>query len=91
MPNGYDINPMEIIYDAFTQKWGRFGNLPSELDLTSFIACAQTLYNEGLGMSLIVQSAITGKDVLEEVMRVADGVLYHQQKSFHFYQFKFIL
>lgn len=76
MPNGYDVNPMEIIYDAFTQKWGRFGNLPSELDLTSFVACAQTLYNEGLGMSLIVQSAITGKDVLEEVMRVADGVLY---------------
>ncbi|WBF77014.1 hypothetical protein PSV3_00313 [Septimatrevirus PSV34] len=27
-------------------------------------------------MSLIVQSAITGKDLLEEVMRVADGVLY---------------
>jgi hypothetical protein len=34
------------------------------------------LYNEGLGMSLIVQAAITGKDLLEEVMRVADGVLY---------------
>ncbi|WEM33680.1 tail protein [Pseudomonas phage PSA-KC1] len=67
---------MEIVYDAMTQKWGRFGNLESEIDMPSFTACAQTLYNEGLGMSLIVQSAITGKDLLEEVMRVADGVLY---------------
>lgn len=76
MPNGLDVNPMEIVYDAMTQKWGRFGNLESEIDMPSFTACAQTLYNEGLGMSLIVQSAITGKDLLEEVMRVADGVLY---------------
>lgn len=76
MPNGLDVNPMEIAYDAMTQKWGRFGNLSSELELTSFINCAQTLYNEGLGMSLLVQSAITGKDLLEEVMRVADGLLY---------------
>lgn len=76
MPNGLDVNPMEIIYDAVTQKWGRFGNLASELELTSFVDCAHTLYDEGLGMSLLVQSAITGKDLLEEVMRVADGVLY---------------
>ncbi len=76
MPNGLDANPMEIIYDAVTQKWGRFGNLSSELDLPSFVDCAHTLYDEGLGMSLLVQSAITGKDLLEEVMRVADGVLY---------------
>lgn len=76
MPNGLDVNPMEIAYDAMTQKWGRFGNLSSELELTSFVECAETLYNEGLGMSLLVQSAITGKDLLEEVMRVADGLLY---------------
>ncbi len=76
MPNGLDVNPMEIAFDAMTQKWGRFGNLTSELDTTSFVSAAQTLYNEGLGMSLLVQSAITGKDLLEEVMRVADGLLY---------------
>lgn len=76
MPNGLDLNPMEICYDAITQKWGRFGNLPSVLDLPSFVACAQTLYNEGMGMSLAAQSAITGKDLLEEIMRHCDGLLY---------------
>lgn len=76
MPNGLDANPMEIAYDAMTQKWGRFGNLSAELELTSFVNSAKTLYEEGLGMSLLVQSAITGKDLLEEIMRVADGLLY---------------
>jgi len=46
------------------------------LDLPSLIACAQTLYNEGLGMSILVQSAITGKDLVEEVVRVADAIIY---------------
>jgi len=76
MPNGLDVNPMEIIYDAITQSWGRFGNLPSDLDLVTFAACAKTLHGEGLGMSLLIQSSITGSDLLEEVMRVADGLLY---------------
>jgi len=76
MPNGLDVNPMEIIYDAFTQKWGGFGNSPDVLDLPSLIACAQTLYSEGLGMSIMVQSAITGKDIVEEVVRVADAIIY---------------
>lgn len=76
MPNGLDANPMEIAYDAIVSKYGKLGNLEADLELTSFVNCAQTLYNEGLGMSLLVQSAITGKDLLEEVFRVADGVLY---------------
>jgi hypothetical protein len=76
MPNGLDVNPMEVTYDAFVQNHGRLNIPVTALDLPSFIACATTLYNEGLGMSLLVQSAITGKDLLEEVMRVADGLLY---------------
>ncbi|QBZ71733.1 hypothetical protein [Pseudomonas phage KP1] len=76
MPNGLDVNPMEICFDMMTQKWGRFGNLQATLDLPSFIAAAQTLYNEGLGMSIAAQTAITGKDMLEEIMRLCDGLLY---------------
>lgn len=76
MPNGLDVNPMEIAYDAMVQKWGRLGDLSGEIDMPSFIECARVLYEEGMGMSLLVQSPITGKDLLEEVMRVADGVLY---------------
>lgn len=76
MPNGADLNPMQLCYDALITKWGRFGNNPNVIDLPSWQACAQTLYDEQMGMSMAVQSAITGGDMLEEVMRQADGLLY---------------
>lgn len=76
MPNGMDINPMEICYDAFTRRWGRFGNSATIIDLPSWQAAAQKLYDEGVGMSLMVQSTITGADFLEEIMRQCDGILY---------------
>lgn len=76
MPNGADINAFEICYDAFITKWARFGNDVQDIDLPSWLACAQTVYDEGLGASMLLQSAITGKDFLEEIMRHVDGLLY---------------
>lgn len=76
LPNGADINPFEICYDGITNRWARFGNSEGEIDIPSWQACAQTAYNEGLGASMLLQSAITGKDFLEEIMRHVDGVLY---------------
>lgn len=76
MKNGLDVNPLEICFDVFTSKRGCFGNLPSVMNLASFVACAKTLYDEEMGMSMSVQSAITGKDILEEIMRHCDGLLY---------------
>lgn len=76
MPNGLDVNPMEVLFDAITEKWGRFGATVEDIDLTSWVAAAQVLYNENNGMSLFVQSSITGKQLAEEVLRQADGVLY---------------
>lgn len=76
MPNGLDVNPMEIVYDAICEKWGRFGNTREDLEMESFVNCAKTLYDEKVGMSLAVQASISGKELLEEVMRVADGLLY---------------
>jgi hypothetical protein len=81
MPNGLDLNPMEIMYDAVTEKWGRFGASPEDVDVPNWQAAAQTLYNEGLGMSLFVQAGITGKQLAEEVLRMADGLLYQDPST----------
>lgn len=81
MPNGLDVNPMEILYDAITEKWGRFGASQEDIDLPSWQAAAQALYNEGNGMSLFVQSGITGKQLAEEVLRQADGILYQDPST----------
>ncbi len=81
MPNGLDVNPMELLHAGFTQRFGMPGLDTSSIDLPSWQACAQTLYNEGFGMSLLVQQSITGKDLCEEVLRIADGILYQDTDS----------
>lgn len=76
MPNGLDANPMEVIYDALTGGWGTLGNNAADLDISSFISAATTLHSEQLGVSIIAQASMTAKDLIEEVLRVADGILY---------------
>lgn len=81
MPNGLDVNPMELLYAGFTDKFGMPGISTTSIDMPSWQACAQQLYNEGFGMSLLVQQSITGKDLCEEVLRIADGILYQDTDS----------
>lgn len=81
MPNGADVNPFEICYDALTSKWAKFGNSIQDIDIPSWQACAQRVFDEGLGASMLLQSAITGKDFLEEIMRQVDGLLYQEPSN----------
>jgi len=81
MPNGLDVNPMEILYDALTAKWGRLGCDTSLISLDSWQAAAQTLYDEGNGMSLKLEAANTGKSVADEIMRQIDGLLYQDPEN----------
>lgn len=76
MPNGFDVNPMELLYVALTQKFGMLSVDPNKIDMVSWLRDAETLYNEDLGMSLLVQSSLIGKDIAEEVARIADLILY---------------
>jgi hypothetical protein len=73
---GDDLNPMEVLYSALVEEWNGLGVDPSDIDTTSFHNVAQTLYDEQNGMSIAVQSTNTGKDIIEEVLRQVDGILY---------------
>lgn len=81
MPNGFDVNPMEFMYAAFTEKFGMPGVSTDDIDLPSWQVSAQQLYNEGFGMSLLVQQGVTGKDLAEEALRIADGILYQDDET----------
>lgn len=72
----HDCNPIQILYDVMTQRWGRLGISPSLIDNASFIAAGNTLVAEGHGMSIKMESNMTGKDFMEEVLRQIDGVTY---------------
>lgn len=73
---GDDMNPMETLYQAFTLDWGGLDVSPDLLDLQSLRDCAQTLFDEGNGMSILVSSPNSGKDIANEVLRQVDGLMY---------------
>lgn len=73
---GEDLNPMEILYTLLTEGWGGVGMDSSYLDTASFTSAAETLATEGNGMSLTVMNANEAKEVVTEILRQVDGVLY---------------
>lgn len=81
MPNGADVNPMELLHAGFTQRFGMPGVSTSDIDTASWVRDAEILYNENMGMSLLVQQSITGKDLCEEVLRITDGILYQDSDT----------
>lgn len=73
---GDDMNPMELLYQAFTLGWGGLNVSPDLLDLDSLRDCAAVLFDESNGMSLNIASANGGKDITNEVVRQVDGLMY---------------
>lgn len=81
MPNGLDANPVEILYEAMTGRWGELGMTTNQIDTANWQAVAQTVYNEGLGMSFSVQRANKGKDIADEVLRHIESVMYQDPET----------
>ena len=71
-PRFLSMNPMYIIFDIMTNKQygGRFKE--DDIDIDSFKSIAETLYNEGLGLSLIKDSVTTVRELLEEITKYCD-------------------
>lgn len=66
---GGSANAAHIIYDCFTNpEWG-MGYAPSVIDDASFRACAQVLFNEGLGLSFILSNADSMENFIQEVCK----------------------
>lgn len=73
--NTYDLNPAHIAYETLTNTdWG-MGKSPGDVNDASFEAAAQTLYDEGLGLSMIWADGTRAEDFLTEVMEHIDGAL----------------
>lgn len=71
--NSADANGVHIVHEIITNTdWG-YGYSSSEVDETNFLAAAQTLYNEGNGMSFIIAAQKNARDIIKEVQRQIDG------------------
>jgi hypothetical protein len=73
----YDANPAEAIYEILTDAlWARFGITATDIDVVSFQAARDTLYDEQLGISGIVRDQTTGEELIDDILRHIDGVLF---------------
>ena len=73
---GGDMNPAHILREVLTDPdWG-MGYPEADVDNASFTAAADTLYSEGMGMSILWDKQQQLSDFLAIVLRHIDGSLY---------------
>lgn len=72
---GLDANPAFFIYELITN--GLYGaDLGySSIDLDTFLAASKTLFEEGMGISAVIDSSTTAGDVIDDIKRVIQGSL----------------
>lgn len=71
-----DANPADVLYELLVNERYGMGLPSSYIDVPSFQVMQQTLYEEGLGYSAIWDSQKQISEVIDEVLRFIDGVLY---------------
>jgi hypothetical protein len=72
---GQDLNPIVLAYDVFTNTdWGR-GFSVSDMNLASFQAAAETIWNEGLGMSIVIDQVQKAADLIDTIEQHVDGYI----------------
>ncbi|MEX5365708.1 hypothetical protein WCE00_01845 [Acinetobacter haemolyticus] len=70
------MNPAHILYEAFTNRvWGR-GFAASQLDLTSFQAAADKLFEEQFGMCLAWKRQESLQEFIQQVLDVIGAALF---------------
>jgi hypothetical protein len=77
----YDINPAHLILECLTNPiWGMGYNF-EDVDEDSFIACADTLYEEQFGLSFLWDKGGEIERLITEVLRHIDAALFVDIKT----------
>jgi hypothetical protein len=70
-----DMNPAHIIRECLTDaNWG-MGYTSSDMDDVAFMAAADTLFDENMGISLTWSREVSIEDFIAEILRHIDAVL----------------
>jgi hypothetical protein len=73
---GNDANAACMIYEILTNNvWG-CGISSTLIDVPGLQTIGNTLYTEGLGLSMLMNGAASGRDILDEILRHIDGTIY---------------
>lgn len=71
-----DANAAEMIYDLLTDVDYGLGIPPARIDVANFQSVATTLAGEGLGLSMQFDTQASADNLIGEILRHVDGVLY---------------
>jgi flagellin-like hook-associated protein FlgL len=73
--NTVDANPVNVLYEILVNsEWG-FGFNNADIDLSAFVAAANTVKSEGNGFSFVLTRQLSGVDLISELERQIDGVV----------------
>lgn len=71
-----DMNPAHIVREVLTDPdWG-MGYAESDIDDTSFAAAADTLFSEGMGISILWDKSMQLQDFMALILQHIDAALY---------------
>lgn len=71
-----DLNPAHIIRECLTDPTWGMGYTDNDIDDVSFMAAADTFFQEGLGMSLLWDKTTKIEDFVATVLQHIDAALY---------------
>jgi hypothetical protein len=73
----YDANPVCALYEFMTRPNNQFGAgfSPSQFNTANWIAAANTVYTEGLGISRMFDSTSDVETVIGDYLQLLDGVI----------------
>lgn len=74
--NVIDMNPAHIIHECLTDTLWGMGTPVAALDDAAFTAAADTLYDEGFGLSMLWTRQASIQDFVQEILDHIQGVLY---------------
>lgn len=73
---GFDANPSDVIYSLLTGTLGKLGLDVSQIDIGSFTEAAYILWTENHGYSRVFEAGMSGREMIEDVLRQIGGILY---------------
>lgn len=81
MPNGFDVNPIEVLYDLYINDWGNLGIPGARIDKFQWIETAQAIWAENNGMSLVVANPSQGDDITKQILQQINALIYEDPQT----------
>lgn len=78
---GEDANPACVLYEILTDEVYGLDVDPGDIDTASFVAAGNTLSTEANGFSYVLDRTQAARDVIKEVLRQIDGLIYQDPGS----------